>query len=340
MAARKNDLIAALQALTAGMAAQQQQQQQAQLQQLAGHQERLRTAATATIPTFHGNKDECLTEWLALLNRVAVAEQWDDANKRRVAVSKLAGLAAQWHDQTGHDLVGWQAWQTQLRAMFEPRISLTEWCLLVETRRQLPGEAGAQYALEKARLCRRCPVHMEEADFVPYLIRGLAHAEHISAILSAPPQTIAGFIDTIRRLEVVSGIGLRTSSVGTQVPAEPNLTELVTALGDQLKETMAIQLKESVRHLESRISASLPNSSSFRPRVTFQPSFAPPPVNYFPNSQQGPPSQIYVPVPRFRAPNPNIECHYCHGLGHIARECPQRQTGNAQAGLHPGQGQQ
>ena len=67
-----------------------------------------------------------MTEWLALLNRVAVAEQWDDANKRRVAVSKLAGLAAQWHDQTGHDLVGWQAWQTQLRAMFEPRISLTE----------------------------------------------------------------------------------------------------------------------------------------------------------------------------------------------------------------------
>ena len=47
MAARKNDLIAALQALAAGMAAQQQQQQQAQLQQLAGHQERLRTAATA-----------------------------------------------------------------------------------------------------------------------------------------------------------------------------------------------------------------------------------------------------------------------------------------------------
>ena len=47
MAARNNDLIAALQALTAGMADQQQQQQQAQLQQLAGHQERLRTAATA-----------------------------------------------------------------------------------------------------------------------------------------------------------------------------------------------------------------------------------------------------------------------------------------------------
>lgn len=135
-------LIAALRDLTNGMAMQQQQnrqlfadqqaniqallaaQQQGQLQQQLGNQDRLRTAATATVPIYNGRPDESLEEWLAVVNRVAVAKNWDDANKRRVAVSKLSGIAAQWHDQTGNNLVGWDLWQTQLVTTIEDIVAI------------------------------------------------------------------------------------------------------------------------------------------------------------------------------------------------------------------------
>lgn len=70
--------------LQAFLVAQQEQQQQ----QITGNQHRLRTAATASIPTFGGNPGESLEGWEVILNRVATAEQWDDANKQRVAVGK------------------------------------------------------------------------------------------------------------------------------------------------------------------------------------------------------------------------------------------------------------
>jgi hypothetical protein len=352
----QQDLIAALQAVAAGMIGQQKEKQQ-QLQQqqdlqqeqqdafqaalidqqahlqarlaaqqqaqLQVNQDRLRTAATSTIQIFSGRPEESLEEWLAVVNRVAAAENWDDANKRRVAVSKLSGIAAQWHDQTGHALVGWNAWQLQLRAMFEPRMSLTEWCLLVESRRQQPGEDGAQYALEKARLCRRCPVAMAEAEFVPYLIRGLSHSEHVSALLSAPPNTVAGFIDTIRRLEVVSGLGMSTLPSSLLPPPSPvaSVADIVTSLGEQIKQAVALQMEEAVGHMEDRIQAALP-----------RPTFIPPKsVSFNPNS----------PVSTSAGPQfGNVECYYCHGFGHIARDCPHRSSGNAQAGFQPGQGQQ
>lgn len=68
------DLVDALRALVAGMAAQQRQQQ-------VNNQERSRTAATSSIPAFSEKTGEVLEDWLSLLNRVATAVNWDDNNK-------------------------------------------------------------------------------------------------------------------------------------------------------------------------------------------------------------------------------------------------------------------
>lgn len=47
---------------------------------------------------------ESLDGWEVILNVVATVEQWDDANKRRVPVDKLTGVAVHWYDQLGQTL--------------------------------------------------------------------------------------------------------------------------------------------------------------------------------------------------------------------------------------------
>ncbi|KZS02619.1 Uncharacterized protein APZ42_000268, partial [Daphnia magna] len=40
---------------------------------------------------YSGSKDESLQDWLQLVNRKALAEGWQDADKRRAAISSLYG---------------------------------------------------------------------------------------------------------------------------------------------------------------------------------------------------------------------------------------------------------
>lgn len=122
-----------------------------------------------------------------MLNQVATAEQWDEVNKRRVAIGKQVGVAAHWYDQSDHVFNTWLGWIAHLRATFEPQISLADWCLMVESRRQAPGESGAQYAFEKSRLCHRCPLQITEAEIVPYLARGNMRSEHASVLMNPVP---------------------------------------------------------------------------------------------------------------------------------------------------------
>ena len=335
----ENDLIEALRALTAGMAGQQQQQvvmqqhqndlqqqqnatfqaailaQQADLQALLtaqqqhhrqqhlGQQDRLRSAATASVPTFSGAVGESLEEWETILGRVAAAENWDDGNKRRVAIGKLTGVAAHWHDQSGHLLLEWAPWIAQLRATFEPRLTLAEWCLLVENRRQLPGESGAQYALEKARLCRRCPHQLAEADIVPYLVRGVLRSEHMSVLLNPIPVDVATFIDTIRRLENIGGhTPLATPPtippIGTQ---QPDLAVLLKEFGGQI--TSAIdQLKLVVEKRPS-------------------PPYVQNPATRMPYQQPSTQPSTSAPF-RPRRPISEITCYRCYQKGHYQSACP------------------
>ena len=161
----------------------------------------VRSSTLAAIPTFSGGITESLADWEAAIARVSLAEGWEDPMKRQVAIGKLTGTALAWHHQTGHTLELWNDWLAGLRLLFQPRLSLTEWCLLVEGRRHIPGEHSAQYAMEKAKLCRLCPHPLNEADIVTYLVRGLSRPDHVSALMANPPATIDGFIDAMRRME-------------------------------------------------------------------------------------------------------------------------------------------
>ncbi len=184
-------LIAALAPLTGQMTLNQQAQTQAQqqlhqdlLQQQQAQQQLIaqlaaahgqaqqaphqgpRSSAVGMIPTYSGQSSDNLADWLSILNRTAIAEGWADDVKRQVAVGKLVGPALQWQDLTGNTHPNWAPWLTALQATFKPRLSLVEWCLQVERRVQLPTESGAQYALEKMKICRLCPHQLQNEDIV------------------------------------------------------------------------------------------------------------------------------------------------------------------------------
>jgi len=161
----------------------QQNRHEALLQQLHGQNNFHGPMATtlATISNYSGSPEDDLVEWETTLFRAAEVDGWDDAMLRRVAISKLTRTALAWQGQTGHTLMTWDDWIGGLRALFNPQLSLTEWILKVESRRQAQGETGVQYALDKAKLCRRCPVAIAEQNIIPYLVRGLNRPDQAAA---------------------------------------------------------------------------------------------------------------------------------------------------------------
>lgn len=134
--ANQQDLIDTLVALTAQMAVQ-------NGAVLSNGQPDYRRAAK-DIPMFSGTPAEDLDDWIADIDRVALIEGWNGNVKRRVAISKLGGIAKSWQDLTGHDLEDWEDWIDRFETTFRPHLTLVEWGVKVEGRRQLPGESGAQ----------------------------------------------------------------------------------------------------------------------------------------------------------------------------------------------------
>lgn len=221
---------------------------------------RIRNSACDRIAVFTGAPEDRLDDWLDSLERVAVVEGWTEADRRRVAIIKLSGVAARWHDQAGHAFPDWQAWMTQIRAAFEPKLTMADWGQMVEGRKQQIGESGVQYALDKMKICRRCPIDIPEADLIPYLIRGLNRPEHIAVFMATPPRDLTEFLATVRRLEamgqlpqadpkpVVQTTQVPTTPLATQVPLN-ELSEALKVFGSRLVEQLGQVIEPLARAL-------------------------------------------------------------------------------------------
>lgn len=56
---------------------------------------------------FSGCVTESLSDWLQLVNRKALLENWGDDVKRRAAISTLFGKALTWQEEIGTNLPQW-----------------------------------------------------------------------------------------------------------------------------------------------------------------------------------------------------------------------------------------
>jgi hypothetical protein len=156
-----------------------------------------------SIGRFYGRPEEDFDAWEAGVLRAAQTEGWREDRTRNIAIGRLGGAASEWQEQAGKRIQGWDDWRLALRLAFQRRLTLSEWCTMVDARRQRPNEAGSRYALEMARLCRLCPYPLDDNEVVRHLIRGLHRPELAAVLMSNPPINVQNFISRIAELEGV-----------------------------------------------------------------------------------------------------------------------------------------
>ena len=150
---------------------------------------------------YNGSPSESLPAWLQEVMRKSNVENWTLDERRRAAVGTLVGAAFTWQERVGDALATWDPWLLGLRNAFEAPLSTSKWQFLVEGRRQRPGESGSNYVMEKLQLAARLAIPPDDAEIIPYLVRGLANPFHQAALMTQTSADIAAFLAEIRRLE-------------------------------------------------------------------------------------------------------------------------------------------
>ena len=242
---------------------------------------------------FNGRPDDDVDEWFLRLNNTAESVGWEPDEKRRIAVRHLGEAALEWHQRAGGLLAIWDVWSEGLRGAFKQKLSLSEWCTLVESRVQRPGEAGVRYALDKVKLCGRCPIPLPEQEIVNHLIRGLACPEIKAVLMRSTPNNVNAFIAALSTLEAVNGITVPIQPVASAAVApQPSSSDLLLKT---LADTLVMILQK----------VTITQQAPYRPPHRGVPR--PPPAYY------------NAPGPRDYS---RVECHGCRQLGHIRRDCP------------------
>lgn len=242
---------------------------------------------------YSGSKDESLQDWLQLVNRKALAEGWQDADKRRAAISSLYGKALTWHEEIGTNIPLWADWLNNLCGTFEIQLTESQWQIQVEERKQLPNETGSAYVLDKVKLCRRRAIPINDGELIPFLIRGLIRPEIRSVMMGNPPATVNAFLTELRRLESISESPSDSTAASASSVSPPMSTKDSNSLSQAIE--------------------TLVNQVSFLNRSANQ------------STTTGPVKPAIKQVSFDRRPpgtRNEIQCYNCNGFGHFARDCP------------------
>ena len=225
-------------------------------------------------------------------------------------------------------------------------MSLLEWHYLMETSVQRHREAASTYILEKTKLFRQCPVPVNDADCIPFLIRGLSSAELRGALSRDVPQTVGELITTIAGMEAYQPTSLAFLSPSNDqrgAPTVPRTDQTQRVMNNHPQAPTDRRAIPYTHHAEE--TARLVRPSMYPATTTSAPAlppaaFAPRPGAVGPaaSAPPGPTSNnALVPAqrPQRRIPRTleDLQCYGCGYYGHLRRDCPYGQAqGNAPAG--------
>ena len=299
---------------------------------------------------YSGAKEECYESWLRRINQTATAEMWNDDHKRRAAIGTLRGSALKWHEAfgTAPNRTTWNDWEAGLRQNFVVPMTDSEWAIMIENRVQKPNEAASDYILDKISMfSKRAGPPLADADKVPYLIRGLSSTELRSSLLTIPPADIEDFLTAVRTREAMLRSSLGPAVVAALTPGSDTMTSPVAStsmvnnneLTNRLLENIASRLEK----LERRSNPVPPPRPPFQGQYSFTttrntssgsgPTAASTPVsgaNAVPlgvgnTNNPGSAPTGYTPNGTQRYRFPSNQCLSCGGLGHWAKDCPNKE---------------
>ncbi len=211
---------------------------------------RISSMAVESIPQFEGSLKDFPQDFVDFVDRVAVAENWNDVQRIQVASRRLLRTALDWHTHTGHTHANWADWSAAFVLNFSPRLHFSEWHRLVVERRQEPNESGIEYALDKNKLLRVSPIPLNDEQRVSFLIDGLAKWQHVAAMTANVPANVTAFIQRIRALETL-GVTSRPDQQPPHSPhfpatlPAPDLSATLAAFGEKLAEEISSRLNVS-----------------------------------------------------------------------------------------------
>ncbi|KAH8023131.1 hypothetical protein HPB51_011245 [Rhipicephalus microplus] len=136
------------------------------------------------IPYFHGFKDDP-TNWVSVINSVALKYSWSDTIKKSAAEGRLRGSAQAWHRFQGSTYATWQTWSAALISAFAPLPSAyDDRFMTMRSRRQGATEDVATYIYDKLDLLQACDIQWTSSAARQYIIDGIHDSTH-AAVLSA-----------------------------------------------------------------------------------------------------------------------------------------------------------
>ncbi|XP_075722582.1 uncharacterized protein LOC142814690 [Rhipicephalus microplus] len=172
------------------------------------------------IPYFQGFKDDP-TNWVSVINSVALKYSWSDTIKKSVAEGRLRGSAQAWHRFQGSTYATWQTWSAALISAFAPLPSAyDDRFMTMRSRRQGATEDVATYIYDKLDLLQACDIQWTSSAARQYIIDGIHDSTH-AAVLSAynHPVHISTFVRQAMELQDTSH--RRAAAVGPKESASP-----------------------------------------------------------------------------------------------------------------------
>ena len=82
-----------------------------QMQLSAGKVQRTARVSMSKDVSYSGSLAEYYGAWIRKVNDEAMAEGWTPDEKRRAAALTRKGAASIWHNELGHHIFGWDAWE-------------------------------------------------------------------------------------------------------------------------------------------------------------------------------------------------------------------------------------
>lgn len=129
----------------------------------------LARAALAQIPEYEGRLEEVAAEWIELLVKVGNSYGWAQEQWRQAAVSKLRLSARDWQMVEGIHQPRWAEWSASFLAAFGRVLTIDQWVAQVQGRVRQVDESVRAYCYSKVRICRRCPVPINDREIIRYL---------------------------------------------------------------------------------------------------------------------------------------------------------------------------